>query len=370
LQILRSDLKNGRLKLRVDNLDDLWILHNILQPGDLVLAKTFRREKVDTEDSRPERGEKKPVFLGIRIEKVELHKYVNMIRLIGRIERGIDLGSYHTINVQPGSIFSIVRDWKRSELDTLKEAVQESRRPKILIVSLEEGEASFGIVRQRGVDLINDLFANIPGKREKSARESLRGEFYNEVLGAIMEVAESQGIRDVLVVGPELTRTSFKAYVEDHPDLLSGLNVTYDTCFSPGRTGIYEAIRRGAVDRMVTSSRVSLEMTRVEQFLSEVSKGGKATYGLREVKMATEAGAVESLLITDRFFRDRRDEADALIQRVKRYRGSHLIISTDHEAGTKLQSLGGLGAILRYRLSQADRGKPSPSREKHETKQT
>lgn len=354
MQILKLDLKNDTVKLRIHDLDDLWTIYNTVQPGDMVLAKTFRREKLDTEDSRPERGEKKPIFLGIRIEKVEFHKYVNMVRLMGKIERGVDIGSYHTINVQAGSVFSIVRNWKKIEIDNLKEAVRESKRPMILIVALEEGGASFALIRQRGVDLINEILVNIPGKREKSAREKIKREFYTEISQAILEIASSRGLTDVLIVGPELTRTGFKTFVEQSGDMMSAVNIAYDTCFSPGRTGIYEAIRRGAVDRVVSSSRVSMELSEVEEFLTELSKGGKATYGLNQVEDAVRSGAVEKLLVTDQFFRERREKIDALIRQVEKYQGHHLMISTEHEGGIKLQSLGGLCVILRYQIPESE----------------
>jgi len=351
LQILKLDLKNDTVKLRTENLDDLWTIYNTVQPGDLVLARTLRREKIQVDDSRPERGLKRPVFLGVRVEKVEFHKYVNMVRLIGRIESGTDVGSHHAINIEAGTSFSLVRNWRKAEIDLLKEVAKESNRPMVLLVALEEGEASLAIVRQRGVDFIDQVSTHIPGKREEGAREAARKEFHSSLVKAILAAASSRGLKQAVVVGPELIRTGFKRFVEDRGKELSGvLSVSYDTCFSPGRTGIYEAIRRGAVDRIVASNRVSTELSEVEKFLAEVAREGRATYGLAEVTNAARSGAVDTLLLTDQLFRERRNEADALMREVDRYSGRHVMVSTDHEGGTKLQSLGGLGAILRYRI--------------------
>jgi len=350
LQILRMDLRNDKIKLRIDNLDDLWTIHKTVRPGDLVLARTFRREKIDTEDARPERGEKKPVFLGIRVEKVELHKYVNMVRLLGRIERGVDVGSYHSLNIEPRTQFSIVREWNSSEIRNLRSAVKDSKRPSVLVVALEEGEASFGIVRQRGVDFLNTLSYNIPGKREKGSRETAERRFHSQVMKTISDISESKELKYVLVAGPELTRTGFKKFVDEEGGF-EGIELSYETCFSPGTPGIYEAIRRGAVERLVQSSRVTMELTQVERLLEEIGKEGKATYGPDHVENAVRSGAVETLLVTDEFLRENRERADELINLTEQYSGEHFMISTDHEAGHKLQSLGGLGAILRYMIS-------------------
>lgn len=359
MQILKLDLKNDTIKLRTENLDDLWTIYNTVQPGDLVRARTFRREKIQTDDSRPERGQKQPVFLSVRIEKVEFHKYVNMLRLIGRIESGTDIGRHHSINIEPGTSFSLVRDWRKAEIDLLKEAARESSRPMVLLVALDEGEASLALVRQRGVDFIDQVSTHIPGKREEGAREAARKEFHSTLLRAVVAAASSRGLKQAIVVGPELIRTGFKKFVEDRGKELAGdLSISYDTCFSPGRTGIYEAIRRGAVDRIVASNRVSTELSEVENFLGEVAREGRATYGLTEVTDAARSGAVDTLLVTDQLFRERRKEADALMREVERYSGRHVMISTDHEGGTKLQSLGGLGAILRYRIETPSAPEP------------
>src|SRR5436189_245244 len=44
MRVLHRDPKTGEIKVRVENPDDLWHLHNLLQPGDLVRASTYRRE--------------------------------------------------------------------------------------------------------------------------------------------------------------------------------------------------------------------------------------------------------------------------------------------------------------------------------------
>lgn len=352
MRILRLDLRNDTVKLRIDDLDDLWTIYNTVQPGDLALARTMRRERLEIDNSRPDRGEKKPVYLGIRVEKVEFHRYVNAVRLIGRIERGIDMGSFHTLNLEPGSVFTLVRKWKDSEISNLKEAVRESRRPLVLVVSLEEGEATLAVVRQRGIDFLDEISANIPGKREPGARDPARKRFFAEVIRTIGDVGESRGIDNVLIVGPELTRNALKEFAEDGRQLPPGIHLAYDTCYSPGRPGVYEALRRGSVERVIQSNRVSEELASVEELLALLAQGGPATYGVDQVARAVSLGAVQRLLITDRFFRERRDRADALIRKAESYAGKHLIVSTDHEGGTKLGALGGIAAALRYALPE------------------
>ena len=100
MRVLHRDPKTGEIKMRVENPDDLWHLHNLLLPGDLVRASTTRREEVKSDKVRPERGEKVRVTLTIRVEGVEFQAFSDRLRITGVIVDGPqDLGRHHTLNI-------------------------------------------------------------------------------------------------------------------------------------------------------------------------------------------------------------------------------------------------------------------------------
>jgi protein pelota len=84
--------------------------------------------------------------------------------------------------------------------------------------------------------------------------------------------------------------------------------------------------------------------------LTEIAKCGLAEYGAAEVKKLLDAGAVVRLLITDELVRN--GEAEALLEAAKRTNADYAIVSTSHEAGKKLKGMGGVGALLRFKLNQ------------------
>src|SRR5207245_10780364 len=88
MRVLHRDPKTGEIKVRVENADDLWHLHNLLLPGDLVRASTTRREEVKSDKVRPERGEKVRVTLTIRVEGVEIQAFSDRLRIPGVIVEG------------------------------------------------------------------------------------------------------------------------------------------------------------------------------------------------------------------------------------------------------------------------------------------
>ena len=61
----------GEIRLFPESIDDLWHLQHLIGPGDLVFATTFRSVEAATDKIRPEKVEKRPVRLGVRIGRVE-----------------------------------------------------------------------------------------------------------------------------------------------------------------------------------------------------------------------------------------------------------------------------------------------------------
>ena len=95
----------------------------------------------------------------------------------------------------------------------------------------------------------------------------------------------------------------------------------------------------------------------IEELITHIAKDdGLGTYGDDEVASAVQYGAVEHLLITDKKLRegtdDRRRQIDSVIKNTEKTRGDFHIVSTEHPAGDQLHRLGGIAAILRFRIAQ------------------
>ena len=75
-------------------------------------------------------------------------------------------------------------------------------------------------------------------------------------------------------------------------------------------------------------------------------------YGRDAVAKAAGYGSVERLLVADTMLRDSSDQdrlaLEAVMREVETKNGQVTVISTEHEAGAKLQSLGGIAALLRF----------------------
>ena len=128
------------------------------------------------------------------------------------------------------------------------------------------------------------------------------------------------------------------------------------TCSSVGENAINEVIKRPETSEALKQDRIAKEYKLVEELFAEISKNNLASYGLKETKNSAEAGAVKHLLITDSLIQEKRmeekyEEIEHIIKTADSAKGDITIISSDHEAGKKLDGLGGIAAILRYKIS-------------------
>lgn len=353
MKIIHQNKKEGRIKVKPEVLDDLWYLKSIIGKGDLVKGKGYRRVKPkEDEKLRPEKGERKPMTLELEVDDVEFHPSMNRLRVTGVIKAGpvdlISLGSHHTLEVQPNDVMTIRKEWKRWQLDRLKEAEKSSRVPLVLIVSIEEGEAELALVRRYGLDFVARITTPVSGKRYEKEHEISARDFYGDVAGKLPGILKKEDIKAVIIGGPGFAKEHLLEHLKDkYPEVAEICHL--EGTGSGGKPGVHEVLKRGAVARVVEESRVSLETTIMEKVFEEISKDeGLVLYGSEEVRKGLGYGAVETLLLSDEYLRTK--ECDGLIEEVKKAKGEVVIVSMEHEAGERLQSLSGIAALLRFKI--------------------
>jgi len=342
MRVLHQDPREGAIHLQVQNADDLWHLHNLVEPGDLVRAFTYRREEAATDKLRPERGEKVRVKLGIKVDQTEYQDFSDRLRITGVIVEGPqDLGRHHTLNLTIGDDITLVKDvWRDHHLRRIKEAVDATERPQVAILAIDDEEALIAEVRQMGIREVAMIRADHHGKMFPGS--DTRTAYFTEILSKLnsMEVGPA-----LLVVGPGFEREEFAKFVREKKPELAAKIRSHGTS-QAGMAGIQEAMRSGLGAKILEETRVAQETRLVETLLEEIAKGGLYAYGPDEVGTAVDAGAVETLLVTDAKVKDL--AVEDLMRRVESARGRVVIVSSRHEAGKKLEGLGGLGAVLRF----------------------
>jgi len=347
VKILFKDFKKGEIKLVPENLDDIWHLYNIIEEGDLIRAISFRTSEQKDDKIRSKKMEKKPMKLGVRVEKIGFHEFSNRLRVHGTIEEGPqDLGSYHTFNIDSDKLdkLTIVKNqWKHYQIDRLNEAVKQRLQPLLIFVSMDEDKATIAILRQSGIQFITDIESNRSGKMYEGKDNS------NEYYGSIISILKTYKKKEspLVVIGSGFAREHFVKYgKEKEPDIFN--NCIIHPTGQPGMNGIHESIKTGIIKQINKDNRVLIETQFIEKLFEEIKKGGLVAYGDKEVEKALVNGAVERLLISDVITRTQNGEK--LLKLARETNSEFIIINTMHEFGKKFEGIGGVAALLRFKI--------------------
>ncbi len=349
MKILLFDKKKGVMKLRANNLDDLWHLSKIIEPGDLVSGKTTRKIKLGEKEEKS-RSVKKVFYATIRSDKVDFE--IDTLRIGGKIaveKEDLPLGASHSLEVRAGTEIKIEKKWREFQIKRLRDAEKETFSPRALVCVLDDEQANLAILTGVGIKQISEIPLRLAKKRILE-----KGDKFEKIVSEILKLNEELKPDAIILASPLFWKDELRKIILEKNAGLSK-KIKLEDVSTGDKRGLTELINRGAVERIIQNSRLQLEFKLVEQLMIEISRQGLVVYGLKEVSQAVEAGAVKVLLITDELIKRSREkeeyeEIEKLIDAVEASKGDVHIISSEHEAGSKLSGLGGIAALLRFKI--------------------
>ncbi len=335
------DQRNRRIHVRLDNDNDAYFLFLLIDRGDTVRGWTVR----DYRPSGAKESERTKMFLGIKVERVEYHRFRAGIRIHGVIVEAPEwseglLGRHHTMQLDMGGEVEIVKErYDEGTISTILDLARSSST-RILVLSLDDEEAVIAELSALGVHVKLQLHNRRGRGGREDGKELLRG-FFEDVERALRSVLERGRYDDVVVVGPGM-------YIDMYGKV-SGRRARYVKVSSGGIAGIYE-LQRTAVD-LIEELNIGMGAAYVEELYRLLSREpGRVALGLNAVRDAAELGAVATLLITDEYYKERAGEAGEVVLRVHRSGGRTVIVPSESEPGQRLTGLGGVAAILRWSI--------------------
>ena len=356
MKILEKRFKKGFAKVVPESLDDLWHLYNIIYAGDQVYARTTREVKIQEEYARPQEGRRITVVLGLNVEKVYWDKSLNRLRIHGIIfdipEDIGGRGSHHTLNIAVGQPLTIVKpQWQKHQIDRLEKASQ-GEAAIVTVIAIDDKQYCIANLRQYGIEIKVEKNQKLPGKLEPEKREEAKKAYFKSVLNGLQETWKNLH-NPIVVLGPGFVKNDFVSYVRDKAEDVAKAIVDVKSVNSAGAAGIQEALRSGVLAKTLKNIRIADETKLVEEVLFRLGKNNTdVAYGREAVAQAVEYGAVERLLVADTMLRESSDQErldlEKVMRNVETKSGQVTVISTEHEAGAKLQSLGGIAALLRF----------------------
>lgn len=353
MKIINENEKEGIVEVVPETLDDLWHLSHIIEVGDNVSSKTTRRIRDPSGDKvKNDSGVKKTFYLALDIENISFHLFTGKLRLTGVITRGpedlIPIGSHHTLEVKLNVPLKITKPrWPKWTIKRMNQAIEASKKLSAIIVVLEDDTATLGLMRQFGIEYYGPIKGHVSGKRiiDKNRQKNII-QFYEKV---IESVTKFDMIQNIVIAGPGFVKNDFYDYLKDKHQDLAKISIVESTG-SGGRNGISEVLKKGTVEKLTSENRVALEMGAINNLLGEIGKNSsKIVYGVKQTQDAVNLGAVSQLLILDtKVASENMGEAMDMVENMK---GEVMVVSSEHEGGKQLESLGGMAAILRYQIN-------------------
>ena len=348
--LLHSDFKKGTVKLRVTDPEDLWYLTHLIDPGDFITGKTTRKMKLGEGENA--KTIKKTFTVTIEAETIQLDDTGTSVRVNGKIKEGpeeIPQGVYQAVELQEGEEFTLEKvQWLSYQKQKLQEATE--KKYSYLLCLFDREEALFALTKKKGFEILLQLRGEAAKKR---AVVEIKKDFYEEII----KVIETYNAR----YEPQMIVLSSPAFYKE--DLLRKMTspevkkkIVLVTCSDISERSLDEVIKSKELEKTLQHSRTRQEQVLVEEVLQEISKNNLAVYGWKEVKNAAQAGAVRILIITDALIHIKKmegtyGELDTIMKHIDGLQGEIHILSSEQETGKRIDGLGGIAALLRYKLS-------------------
>lgn len=356
MKTIEKNLRQCFVKVVPSSDDDLWHLYNIIYKGDEVYAYSSRAIKSDEEYSRPKSAERVSAFMGVTVESVSWDKFLGRLRVHGLICHAPDIiptGAHHTLNIALDQPLTIVKkEWPKHLLDRITKA---SRTEKtLLILSIDDESFAIAETKQYGVEIKIEEHVKLPGKLEADKRTNATRQYFHRALDSLNQ-RWSTTHNPIMIIGVGFIKNDFRNFVTDEAPEMSKSIVDVKSVNNGGIAGIYEALRSGVLLKASHQLRIVDETEAMEEALKRLGKGdATVTYGIDQVEKAAKMSAVEKMIIADILLRDAEEDQrlhlEDLMREVEQKRGNVTVISTEHEAGSKLLALGGIAALLRFPL--------------------
>ncbi len=359
MKILERNLKKSYVRVAPESMDDLWHLYNVILKGDHVYARTTREIRPEGKYARPDRGQRVPVFLGVKVEEVGWDKLLGRLRIHGTIceaPETVPVGAHHSLNIALNTTATIVKkEWTKHHLDRLERASRASEKPMI-ILSIDDECYSIATTAQYGVEERIGGRVKLPGKLETSKRNAAVKEYFRGTLDDLRRIWEASD-SPIVIIGVGFIKNDFAKFVQNEAKDLARSVIDVKGVNNGGMAGVHEALRSGVLLTATRRLRTAEETQVVEEILRRLGKDElTVTYGLENVKIALNLNAIEKFVLADSMLRESPDEKrlsiEDTLREVEQRGGEIFVVSTEHEAGAKLVALSGAAALLRFPIPQ------------------
>ncbi len=339
MQVL--DENRDEFELKIESLDDLWVLSEFISPNDRIFATTSRKVKIGNDKTKQVT---KIIFVDLLVKKVSFDSII--LRVSGEIQNETEftaIGQAQTLNFVINDKIKIKKNNLLDFERKLLERSVNSKNSKYLLVVLDKDElfvAEFN-------DYNYKVFFHENGLGNKKYIKTEINE--DEQKYKLIEDYLKRDYSGIIFAGPGIYKNKLSDYIKSklNKDIII---FQYPEVNSSSISKIIKEIFKKGI---LAENEVGRESYFIEELLKNISKGNKYVYGFNNVIDSILSGSIKELLISSRFLEEQKEsgnyvELNNYMRQVEKLNGDLVIINSKNDPGKVLDGLGGIAGILRY----------------------
>ncbi len=328
--------------------DDLLNLRRIIKENDKIIGDTTRVLKQDRDYSRPDKGERVRVRIALTVEKISLDDVLDRLRIGGAISESsnesVPHGSHHSFILKINDGITITKKrWLPAETNILESS---NNQTGFVLVAIDTGDC--GIARLRGTHLefIPNMYSGSSGKRYKAVNFNIE-KFFEQVQLAVATVHKKNDT--MIIFGPGETKKRFSNFIQKSPQkyriqVVEGID-------SGGEDGIYTFTKSQAMKEIMSDSKLAKVSSIIDEVMLLANKKSKKfTMGFAETYNANQAGAVESMVFSDKAIQEDEQRMIDFLNESESKGVKIYSVDSSTDIGLRVTGLGGIISLLRYSM--------------------
>ncbi|KAK7245026.1 hypothetical protein RIF29_39856 [Crotalaria pallida] len=367
--------QTGTVKIVPQESDDLWLLYNLITPGDVVSSETTRKVHLESSNKSTPASRVK-LTLHLKVTCRDFHKDSSTLRVQGRnldANPYVPQGAFHSFTLEINKALEIRKKvWGCGDVEALRESAEKvsCSEGDVVAVIMQRGHAEIYLLGKGVTTLCSKIEGSSSSTGGRKGASSLKGTwnvFFREVFGSITKHVDFKVVKSMVIASNGSTKDEFRRFllseakrlrIKSIEDNKSRILVVGLECTNKGNNNndhLKEVFGDTTVMNSIKDSKVGLEIRALRELWDMVcSNSDRACYGPKSVESAQEMRAIETLLITDELYRSNeigiRQKYERLVKSVKESGGKALVYSSMHVLAQQLQQLTGVAAILRFPL--------------------
>ena len=315
----------------------------------------YNYRKINKGTEMKSQSEKVHLRLWIKVEKISVDLEESLLHLNGKVceeNQWVRMGAYHSLDIVPSIEKIRIRkeEWDDFSIERLGLSLKGNREPVVVGCIFEMGVGHICYVNESTFILKKKFKASVP---KGIGREKAKEKFFKNMIEWIEKTYQD------FETQPPLLIASPGPYQQEMRKMMRLETTILLEHASSGYLNALEDILQNSkiLKEKLHDLKFTQDMDQLQNFLNVFRKDpNRAYYSWSHIRRLPR-GCIDKLILSFSFVRrmtniEERKEFDEWMKRVKNRKTTVIWISTFGEALERLESFGGIAAILTYPISE------------------